>query len=589
MNEKRTALNMFTAKPKARTRRQVRRAITQSKVDTITELKLNLATYMEHANPEKVYTSKATPKGEAKLPFVRLKIGSQELGHHPVFALTDSGCSHSIVSADTFQALPDMTHIPYRQLPRPRKIKLAGNCTHDVRVLGVATLHLKFETADNTFFILKHDCQVVTNVHYDFFIGGDILRTNTVKLQTPQVLVVGDPTRSTPNISTFILNNELQFRKEDWKIIPIEYHDVSAKANLLAMHKVTLLPKETRIVITRAEVPLPMHQEEAIYTIKPTFRKAKYYKRLKVQEARGSIADPGYIPMVVKNITNNRVVINQDSKLAMAEMDTTANQNLERVHSNDLSLSIGERPRMHYATNKQWPVDSQIPHQPQLMSLEIRDTADETLPPTSALNKSINKDKFKNWVEKKADVKTYDQLGYYTRSASNILEEKGVIQSMEKPEPVEQQVMTDEEILEAIDLKHLDHGKRAQARNMLKSNLGVFTRSYRDVGRILDFEATVELREDRKTLQQRYIPLPISAREEVGQILDQFQELDLIEDTKDLDPYISNLLITKKKDGHLRILADREEGRAPPNPRSATGSSGLVRDLAHVKFGFSQR
>jgi hypothetical protein len=190
-------------------------------------------------------------------------------------------------------------------------------------------------------------------------------------------------------------------------------------------------------------------------------------------------------------------------------------------------------------------------------SLDIREEQKQVFPTTGPSAKENNKGTGQDKDERLGDTNSYNQPGYYSRAASKTLQERGVVQTMEEVRGREEtEILTDDQIINGMDLKHLTSIQRGQANRMLRSNIGVFTRSYRDVGRVTGIQAEVELKPDYKALQQRYIPLPVSARQEVGQILEQFKELDLIEECTDKDPYISNLLITKKRDNHLRILAD---------------------------------
>src|SRR5882757_8987327 len=62
--------------------------------------------------------------------------------------------------------------------------------------------------------------------------------------------------------------------------------------------------------------------------------------------------------------------------------------------------------------------------------------------------------------------------------------------------------------------------------------------------------------EDSPPQCQKYYPLPNNVREEVRQVLDQMKEFGIIRECKEPSLYVSNLLVTRKKDKDIRVLLD---------------------------------
>jgi hypothetical protein len=439
-------------------------------------------------------------------------------------------------------------------LRKPRRIKLAGTGDHYTAVVGTATLHLKFETVDDQFFILRHTVHVVTNLAYDFFIGSDILNSDAVKFQTGDTIVMGNPQDKRPEAADFLLDRKVVHRQNDWKFIKIQYKDVTTSTSLLATTKVTLAPYEAAIIYVATAQPLVEREEQGIFLVEPAVNKQRYKERLLITESRGHITNPSSIPMLVLNNSDQYTTIKQSAKLGRLRVDNTSLAEYARPSPHCITRCTGNIPSTNNNRAKCDAIPQQEPHITMNYMAANAKHKRSDLPDVSAVHRSINEDQTLNRQEKEKQLRTYEEHGYYPRSASYLMEEKGVVQTLEKVAPDETETLSDEEIIKAVDLRHLLKKEREAARTMLRGNLNVFSRNYRDFGTVKDFEAHVEIKPHEKTLQQRYVPLPISARKEVTAILDQFLDLGLIEYSQDLDPYISNLLITKKKDGALRIL-----------------------------------
>jgi hypothetical protein len=491
------------------------------------------------------------------LPFVKLKIGTEDHGHKTVLALWDSGCSNTICSLACFESLKDLPLIPYRPLAKPRRIKLAGTGEHYTAVVGTATLHLKFETTDDQFFILKHTVHIVTNLAYDFFIGSDILNSDAVKFQTGNTVVMGSPLDKRPGAADFLLNRNVTHRQNDWKFVTIRYRNVMTTTSLVAIEKVTLAPHESSIVYAAVETPLVSREELGIFLVQGGATKKRHKERLLIHESRGAITNPSKIPMLILNKSDEYTTLHKGVKLGKIQLDIAEQEEYTRPSPNCIAQSTGQAPT---AKNNHAQCDAIAEQHPHIMQAVIAANSigrrSQDLPDRSAIHRTINEDKTLTKAEKESQLRSFRENGYYTKSATFLMEEKGGIQTLEALTPNETHILTDAEIISAIDLRHLSSKNRQLTREMLRNNLDVFSRNYRDFGTVENFEAHVDLKPHEKTLQQRYVPLPLSARKEVTAILDQFLELGLIEYSQELDPYISNLLITKKKDGALRILME---------------------------------
>jgi hypothetical protein len=213
-----------------------------------------------------------------------------------------------------------------------------------------------------------------------------------------------------------------------------------------------------------------------------------------------------------------------------------------------------------------FPIQSQKPEVAVHMNSMASDLKKTLLPDNSSINRTINEDPHLTKKDRMAQKEEFNEKGYYSRSATYLMNEKGVVETLEMATPDETKQLSDEDIVQSVECRHLTHAQREQMRKMLRKNIKVFSRSYRDTGTVEGYEVKVDIKPHEQTLQQRYVPLPLAARKEVNKILQQFLDLGVIEHSTDIDPYISNLLITKKKDMGIRVLIDlRREGGLSPS------------------------
>ena len=113
------------------------------------------------------------------------------------------------------------------------------------------------------------------------------------------------------------------------------------------------------------------------------------------------------------------------------------------------------------------------------------------------------------------------------------------------PVPFEQQFRLD----------HLSPQDKAYALKKLGEQEEVFSTHDYDLGKAKDFEMTIEIDETKPRIQ-KYYPLPLKVRGEFGQALDQMIEHNIVRECDEASLFCSNLLVTRRKNGLLRILLD---------------------------------
>ena len=165
----------------------------------------------------------------------------------------------------------------------------------------------------------------------------------------------------------------------------------------------------------------------------------------------------------------------------------------------------------------------------------------------------IEEDQGMNEEEKELALLEYLRHGYHHPSMTKIIEDKASLTNMylqsTKPTP-------ESEWPALFDLKHLSTQNGEDAIKVFLRNKAAFSNHACDLGRTNQVEMEIELTSNKPQIQ-KYIPIAQSVREQVKAILDQMIEYDILRECNEPSPVVSNLLITKKKDGQsIRILLD---------------------------------
>ncbi len=107
-----------------------------------------------------------------------------------------------------------------------------------------------------------------------------------------------------------------------------------------------------------------------------------------------------------------------------------------------------------------------------------------------------------------------------------------------------------------VDLSHLTGTTKAAALSLITKNKNLLQRHDMEFRSTDIMEATVDLKPVDKIRNQRYIPIHHNLRDEVAEIIRHMKDNKIIEDSDEATPFLSSLLMAKKKSGKVRILLD---------------------------------
>ena len=108
------------------------------------------------------------------------------------------------------------------------------------------------------------------------------------------------------------------------------------------------------------------------------------------------------------------------------------------------------------------------------------------------------------------------------------------------------------EFEQQFDLQHLPQKSQKHALKVFKKKINIFCRHEMDIGCANDIEMDIEI-DSSKPRIQKYYPLPLNVRDGVRKILDQMLEYGILRECPEPSNFVSNLLVTKKRNGDIRI------------------------------------
>ena len=169
--------------------------------------------------------------------------------------------------------------------------------------------------------------------------------------------------------------------------------------------------------------------------------------------------------------------------------------------------------------------------------------------------KKLEKDKNLNNEERLSKLKDFDEKGYFTYPVTSVMDKKKNIIEFKK----EAKVKTDEELMDELDLSHLEGQEKEMMRKVFKDNIKVFSRSEMDIPVCDLVEARPELTEEAKSegVQNcKFREISASIRDQVEDVLSSMVKAGILKFSNKPTHIVSNLLCARKKDGSPRLCLD---------------------------------
>ena len=431
------------------------------------------------------------------LAFVHLHISTSEDINDsiPLKALHDSGCEKSILSYETFRKLPGWRQTRLQPAPNCMVSAFDGTMTP---VKGILTIVMHFTGCNGIHKSFQHTVVVSDATAHDFMIGADFLLTARRLMENSTHMFLADKYLgiSYPNpdiIDTSECCKVPLIRPANRWVSAISTRTITIPPNCTASVPCRL--SMTNMGLTDTQVPFEVALVTLPYASAP--------------EAVCYLQDYGNFDILIKNDSYDDLMIYPGTDFAQIEIYDTE--------------------------TKIYPITVTPGNATQFFSI----------------NKVafIESDEYMSEEEKEKAFNEFLEEGKFTPSMSEYITSKNTVVDFYvkdlETHPFEEQ----------FKLDHLSPSHKAYALKKFREVKSVFSKHDYDLGKAKNFEMDIEVDETKPRIQ-KYYALPLKVRDEFRKALDQMVEYGIIRQCNEASLFCSNLLVTRRKNGLLRILLD---------------------------------
>ncbi len=480
----------------------------------------------------------------ALLPFIDVMVGGTPGTGLKLRALSDTGATHCMMPLDKFIQIPDYQSIKKKDHGGTYSGAMSDGLG---KILYIAELYLTLYDMDQRKVCLPTPVFITKDGSLDFLFGSDILGSYRKVYETPNYVTL----TGNPNSHKFFDPPQ----HKDWFKIPIR-HDKCDKANPdrpIRMQKCLgeqqmrdrMEEKQKRIrsnfLTLQNDVTLPA-MSPATVMAKP--ERKVFHQKAMACEPLYSTTDFEIIPTCFNANVKGKyptTILNQND----FEIELKAGTRIGTFKEVDMSdVSIVSATALLNQFSDDLDLKGQDFHA-FTTNIRAKQQAEDML----------NSDEGYDNDERAQQLQKLDEDGFYQHSVSHQIDN---FSRIKEHSAKEESPLTDEQLLSNLKLEHLDSATANLIKRAITPHLDVFSRHEYDITKTHLTEAKITLKNELKTsVNCKYIPVPPQARDEVMRILQKLLDAGILRYCNNEDtPIISNLIITKKKDGSIRILED---------------------------------
>jgi hypothetical protein len=420
----------------------------------------------------------------------------------PINLLLDSGCAHSILSYEIFKQFPDSHKAKLK--PVPPRFKVESFDGSQSPIIGVVDVHLHFTGSNGIYSAYQLPVIVHKSTTHDFMLGRDFTGVDAkIKiLETPTHLLLRLDKSSTRLIG---LADGIQALMSTCCAVPI--FETGPGSIPIMTNKQYVIPHgRTANVSCRLIDPNIEPEEDEIP-----------FEVCSVSLENASSPDALYF---LKDYNKFSISITNHSEL------------------DDLYI-LADLPIAQIAF---LPADTVVHN----VSVTTDSKKDIFMINRVAF---IDRDDHLSEEEKDKAFDTFLTEGKFTPSMTSFVESQETVSEFYPKN------LDDVPFDEKFKLDHLSPEDKAYALKQFRQVAEVFSTHDYDLGKAKDFEMDIEI-DATKPRIQKYYPLPFKVREEFRLALDQMLHYGIIRTCDEASLFCSNLLVTRRKNGQLRILLD---------------------------------
>ena len=410
--------------------------------------------------------------------------------------LVDTGCVSSAISKDLFDKLK------VKKTNAQLKKSNIGirSCTGNVELIaGMTKVRLHFQPKA----YVDLDVMISDKLTNDFILGYDFLGSNYVKKI---------------NKMAIILNEQVYRKKVEVPLVIKEFKPLVS----FSINKVVIDPFAT--VLLPIEVKNLQFELSSDENVLFTLKKSK-------------IRNLSFLPTVFSLTSCNNsflLPVRNEScnELFLSEGDLISE--VETLNMNYLEFKMLDCGKMELADLSADPILS-------MKSIFVDG------------NKVIKVSKSYNEEERTETSKNFLSDGFFQPPVTDYIKDKSSITEVGL---IDDKPLTTKEFLEQFDISNLSNKHKKIAHRIFIKNKKAFAMHQYDIGRTNLIEMNIPI-ENKSPKMQKFIPIPLNAKEKVRDILDQLKKYDIIRPCNEPSNYCSNILVIKKRDGKsIRLLFD---------------------------------
>jgi len=410
-----------------------------------------------------------------------------------VKALHDSGCAKTIISRQIYNELNNTHPMRMKSLKNVSISSCTGEKTHPI---GYISAFMEFKDEHNQTMSFPHNILVHETLDHDMLLGRDFTGSQHKTLETNDHMhLTLYPKCNKPS-------KEIR--------VPLENKTQVLFRDLIIESEITLSPFTMEAIPCKSNQALKDNSEQ--YTFEISHINLEDIEHV---SAIYEIDKEGYTMIPLYNPTLDEIILEAGTRIAQITLipHTTkifymSISNIEQLKSEQNNIKC--------------------------MTMNLQDDTGMT-----------EEEKEKAFLE-------YLESGQYTPSMTGYIENKPSVTEMSYKST---KGWTDNEFDDQFDLDHLSAVDKEHTLQILWKYRDVFSRHEMDIGLASNVEMEIEV-DNNKPRIQKYYPLPHAVREQTKQILDQMIEYGMLRECNEPSNFLANLLVTKKKDGSVRVLLD---------------------------------
>ena len=479
------------------------------------------------------------PNPDSVLPFVKIKLGYGKDNLKPhINCLADTGATHSILNLKIFKQIPNYEALTITD-KETATILTASN--QKVQTVSRALIPLTFTDQLGHKHTIRHVFFIIDNIPHNGILGSDILLNDDVMrgFHSSYINLI-EPRRRLKLIR-----------------IPLCHMNTSKSIELCTTNVAIIEPGAYKFLEVKSSSEVPYSTQLLIEEFNAfendtlnTFQVIPTVQRKK---------DNDIYKVLIKNDSNQYFRLDPETPIATI-MPQTESINFVQAHSFSDILPGSDTSSLSNTYFAVQPCSqhnklNKIVDYPRLNTFKLTETETSSENLRKYSEKQLDKNDDLTPQEKSELIEQLEVNGFYPHSPTTMMNKQSNLETEIKEDTP---VMSSEQILSKIDLEHIPKENHEFILNMLKENIDVFSKNEFDIPACPLEEADPELKDDFKTtcLNCRYQPIPINLRDAADKAIFEMTQAGIIGPIDDPSPVISNLLITKKKNGKPRFCLD---------------------------------